>query len=88
MSYAAPDGYQRKPEEEFEINQLAAKLLDSDDGRCLMQYLESITVKTVVPPTAEPHQFAYMEGRRDLFRVLQNRVEHGNAGLPKEIPNG
>lgn len=89
MKYAAPDGYTRSSEEEFQINQLMAKVLDNPDGHELLAYLESITVKTVVPPTAEPHQFAYMEGRRDLFRVLLNRVEDGKAGRPtQEIPDG
>jgi len=89
MSYAAPDGYNRSIDQEHEINQLFAKVLNNADGYELIGYLESITVKTVVPAAAEPHQFAYMEGRRDLFRILQNRFEQGVAGLPsKEIPDG
>jgi len=89
MTYAAPDGYKRTNDEEAEINQMVAKVLDNPDGHALLSYLESVTVKTVVPPSAEPHQFAYMEGRRDLYRVLLNRVEDGKAGRPsKETPDG
>ncbi len=74
------DGYNRTIEYEDELNHLFAKVFSDDAGPKVIEYLRMITVNAVVPATASPELLRHQEGMRDLFRIIQQRINQGREG--------
>lgn len=74
---AAPnfDGVLRPPEAEEKINQTVRAALSGPNGKALMDYLRSITVNFVVPPSAMDAELRHHEGKRHLFQILDARLK-------------
>jgi hypothetical protein len=67
------DGFKRPAEMEERINIVCRGVLGSDEGEKLMNYLQSITVMTVMPPSATDAELRMQEGMRRLFGILDAR---------------
>ena len=67
------DGVTRTKEAEQRLNALCQTVLDSEGGKQFMDYLRSITLNFVVPPTGTDAQLRHHEGKRELFMILQSR---------------
>ena len=69
------DGVTRSKEAEQRINALCQTVLQSEGGKQFMDYLRSITLNFVVPPTGTDAQLRHHEGKRELFMILQGRCK-------------
>jgi len=69
------DGVIRSPDAEEKINQTVRAVLSGPNGRALMDYLRSITVNFVVPPSATDAELRHHEGKRHLFQILDARLK-------------
>jgi len=67
------DGFERPPEADERLNELARRLLNSEDGEKLMNYLYSITVNTVLPASASDAELRMQEGMRRLVGIMDAR---------------
>lgn len=78
---ASIDGFLRAPDLEEKINAAFAATLNGPSGRMVMDYLRSITVNTVLPPSASDGELRMQEGMRRLFGIIDAR-----RGAKKETP--
>lgn len=68
------DGYSRDDAREEQINAAFRTALGGRNGEAVMDYLRSITVNTVMPPSASDGELRMQEGMRRLFGIIQTRV--------------
>lgn len=69
-----PDGIARHPKQQDVINQSLASCFSGEKGGIALDYLKSITVSMVVPPEAGDAVLRHREGMRDLFRIINARI--------------
>jgi hypothetical protein len=74
------DGYVRSIDAENDLNSLLAGLFLQDTGGKVLDYLRSITMNAVVPHTEGAERLRHQEGMRDLFRIIQERINKGKEG--------
>ena len=69
-----PDGFSYTEKVNDEINGLAAGCLRGGAGPRFLQYLESITTRRVLAPTASDAELRHLEGARWLVGVIRQRM--------------
>jgi hypothetical protein len=69
----SPDGVIRTADLEEKINGACRTALNSPAGQTVMDYLRSITLNTVLPPSASDAELRMQEGMRRLFGILDAR---------------
>lgn len=67
------DGVERPAEAEEKINAAFRSVFGRPDGRMVMDYLRSITLNTVLPPSATDGELRMQEGMRRLFGIIDAR---------------
>lgn len=69
----SPDGIVRSSDVEEKINAACRSALNTPSGKMVMDYLRSITLNTVLPPSASDAELRMQEGMRRLFGILDAR---------------
>ena len=87
----ASDGETRSIETEMKLNRIAAQIFTTGGGKELLNYLESITLRRLVPASADAGALYYYEGARWIVGVIKARItagqKEGRIGyVPPEIP--
>lgn len=67
------DGVERPAEIEEKINGAFRSVFGRKDGQLVMDYLRSITLNTVMPPSASDAELRMQEGMRRLFGIIEAR---------------
>ena len=76
------------PEQEAEqkrVNQLFARVFGTPDGLEALALLRSSTVEKGFGPDASERALLYLEGQRQLVRVIETRVANGREQHPTEL---
>lgn len=83
--YVPPDGVQRSPAEERQINEAFATLFDGTVvADLVLGYLRSITIHAVAGPAATGHgELAHHAGQCYLQGLIETRVDLGKRRLPE-----
>ena len=71
------DGYVRTEEDEAKLNKHFANLFKGDDGKVVLNYLQSITTEAVAGPNITSNQLFHIEGMRFLVRIIKSRTKKG-----------
>lgn len=58
-----------------EIDRTVFLALGNENGRKLLEFLEGITLRTVLPPEASNETLREMEGQRRLVAMLKQRLK-------------
>ena len=69
-----PDSVARTKKAEDQLNADLSNIFSGERGERALEYLRSITMSYVVPPDASDAQLRHHEGKRDLFRIINTRV--------------
>ena len=80
--YVAPDGRNRQPKIEREINEALAIAFGEAVGERALKYLRSITIEYVNGPGLEPNALMHLEGARWLVAVIEKRIADAKENLP------
>lgn len=72
-----PDGIARRPEDEHELNELAASTFKSKGAQTFLRYLRSITIEAVGGPEITDAQLRHREGMRYLVGIIEQRIDKG-----------
>lgn len=67
------DGIERPADLEEKINGAFRSALNGPPGQLVMDYLRSITINTVLPPSATDGELRMQEGMRRLFGIIEGR---------------
>jgi hypothetical protein len=70
------DGYVRTEEDEAKLNKHFATLFKGDDGKVVLDYLQSITTEAVAGPNITSNQLFHIEGMRFLVGIT-TRIKKG-----------
>ena len=70
------DGYVRTEEDEAKLNKHFATLFKGDDGKVVLDYLQSITTEAVAGPNITSNQLFHIEGRVRIFHFLNKYLYH------------
>lgn len=73
------DGETRTVADEKKINRQIAAIFDDPLGEAVWAYLESITIRRIVPASEGSAALLMREGMRDLVRILDQRKATGVA---------
>lgn len=79
------DGVKRKPAVEARINNAFLATFRGKSAEFVMQYLRSITINAVQGPETPAEALRHREGMRDLVRIIQSRIEAGEADAKREL---
>ena len=71
------DGYVRTEEDEAKLNKHFATLFKGDDGKVVLDYLQSITTEAVAGPNITSNQLFHIEGMRFLVGIIKSRTKKG-----------
>ena len=71
------DGYVRTEEDEAKLNIHFATLCKGDDGKVVLDYLQSITTEAVAGPNITSNQLFHIEGMRFLVGIIKSRTKKG-----------
>ena len=71
------DGYVRTEEDEAKLNKHFATLFKGDDGKVVLDYLQSITTEAVAGPNITSNQLFHIEGMRFLVGIIKSRIKKG-----------
>ena len=71
------DGYIRTPEEDQVLNKHFANVFKGDEGKKVLDYLQSITTDAVAGPNIESNRLFHLEGMRFLFGIIKTRIIKG-----------
>ena len=71
------DGYVRSEEDEAKLNKHFANLFKGDDGKVVLNYLQSITTEAVAGPNITSNQLFHIEGMRFLVGIIKSRTKKG-----------
>lgn len=85
LSRAKP---QLTPEQEAEqkrVNGLFARVFGTSDGLEVLALLRSGTIEKTMGPDASERALLYLEGQRQLVRVIETRVANGRDQHPSEL---
>jgi hypothetical protein len=73
----AADGRQFPVETDKELNRIAHQIFGSGPGASFLVFLESITLRSILPPTASDAVLRDHEGQRRLVAMIRDRVKKG-----------
>ena len=76
--HLGPDGIARRPEDEQELNQLAAATFKGKGAQQFLVYLRSITIEAVGGPQITDAELRHREGMRYLVGIIEQRIARGN----------
>ena len=76
------DAMTRPIEDEIELNVAFAQTFGTPHGQVVLDYLRSLTLNTVLSADVPTNHLWMQEGARNLFRIMQTRMEDGQAGRP------
>ena len=71
------DGYVRTEEDKAKLNKHFATLFKGDDGKVVLDYLQSITTEAVAGPNITSNQLFHIEGMRFLVGIIKSRTKKG-----------
>ncbi len=71
---SGPDGVTYTAEVNTQLNELSAGTFSQGAGVRFLQYLESITTRRVLGPTASNKELRHLEGARWLVGVIRSRM--------------
>ena len=71
------DGYVRTEADEAKLNKHFATLFKGDDGKVVLDYLQSITTEAVAGPNITSNQLFHIEGMRFLVGIIKSRTKKG-----------
>jgi hypothetical protein len=71
------DGYDRHPDAEDRLNELAHAVFGSFAGQQFLNYLRQITLNAPLGPDASDQALRHKEGQRHLFGIIHKRYEKG-----------
>jgi hypothetical protein len=57
-----------------------ARCFGDDDGRAVLDHLQTITLRRVLAPTASDHELRHLEGQRHLVAYVSALVARGLRG--------
>lgn len=80
--YVGPDGLQRPPAIEREINECFAIVFSGAAGQKALDYLKSVTINRVIGPGEPENTYSYQEGARWLMGVISTRIRDGEDKKP------
>lgn len=81
-TYLAPDGRRRNKKFERELNEAFAIVFKGAAAQRVLEYLESISIRTVLERGSEPHEITYQEGARWLMGIIEQRIQLGEEKKP------
>lgn len=84
-AYVPPDYVRgRNAEIESKINQAFAHTFRPDNpaAQMVLGYLQMTFLHTICGPGDSDAALRHREGQRDLVRVIQQRIDHGQRNLP------
>lgn len=67
------DGFARSKEAEAKIDIAVREAMNTPNGKAVMDYLKSITINQVMPPSASSNELWMMEGMRRIVGILDMR---------------
>lgn len=71
------DGYIRTPEEDKVLNKHFANVFKGDEGKKVLNYLQSITIEAVAGPNIDSNRLFHLEGMRFLVGIIKTRITKG-----------
>ena len=71
------DGYSRSTKDEEILNKHFANVFKGDEGKKVLEYLQSITTEAVAGPNIDSNGLFHLEGMRFLAGVIQTRIKKG-----------
>jgi hypothetical protein len=71
------DGFERHPDAEDRLNELAYAVFGSFAGQQFLNYLRQITLNAPLGPDASDQALRHKEGQRHLFGIIHKRFEKG-----------
>jgi hypothetical protein len=71
------DGYVRTEKDESELNKHFANVFKGDEGKKILNYLQSITTEAVAGPNVTSNQLFHIEGMRFLVGIIKTRIRKG-----------
>lgn len=71
------DGYIRSAEEEQILNKHFANTFKGDEGKKVLDYLQSITTDAVAGPNIDSNRLFHLEGMRFLTGIIKTRIAKG-----------
>ena len=71
------DGYVRTPEDELVLNKHFANVFKGDEGKKVLDYLQSITIEAVAGPNIDSNRLFHLEGMRFLVGIIKTRITKG-----------
>lgn len=80
-----PDGHERTPEREREINLAVAAVFAGDAGRVVLEYLKSITTNVASGPEISDRALMHLEGQRFLVGLLSQRINLGHKEKTRNV---
>jgi hypothetical protein len=89
-AYVPPDFVRGRPlATEQKINQAFAALFrpDNQAAALVLGYLQMQFLHTILGPGDSDTALRHREGQRDLVRIIQQRIDHGQRQLPA-APSG
>jgi hypothetical protein len=73
------DGYMRSKESEEKMNSLFAAVFQGPAGNAVLDYIESLTLRTVSGPSASSDLLRHNEGMRHLASIILERTRLGRS---------
>ena len=67
--------------QDLEIDQIFASVFNQPNGKKVIEYLESLTVKSVVSPQSSGSMLWHLEGQRYLVNLIKLKI---NKGMKKD----
>jgi len=74
---ASVDGYVRSEKDEQILNKHFANVFKGDEGKKVLEYLQSITTEAVAGPNVTSNQLFHIEGMRFLVGIIKTRTKKG-----------
>lgn len=71
------DGYVRSEEDEQILNKHFANTFKGDEGKKVLDYLQSITIEAVAGPNIDSNRLFHLEGMRFLVGIIKTRITKG-----------
>ncbi len=71
------DGYVRSEKDEQILNKHFANTFKGDEGKKVLEYLQSITTEAVAGPNITSNQLFHIEGMRFLVGIIKTRTKKG-----------
>ena len=74
---ASIDGYVRTPDEDNVLNKHFANVFKGEEGKKVLDYLQSITIEAVAGPNIDSNRLFHLEGMRFLVGIIKTRITKG-----------